>query len=86
MTDLHLHDMEIFHLDNLSIATKYMVADQGSPRAYERLAQLGLAERKGPGYQITELGLATLKLNKHRLFGRKSRLKRKEKYNEDSEV
>lgn len=75
--DINIGDMELLRLYDISIASKYGLPDQGNPVMYAKLAAMGLTEQKGNGYVITELGLATYKLNKHRLFGKKKREKKR---------
>jgi len=50
--------------------------DQGFPRTMKTLESLGYVKFQSPGYVITELGLATVKLNNEKLFGKKKRAKK----------
>lgn len=85
MSDLFLSEMDILHLYNISVASKYGIPDQGSPVAYAKLAGMGLTEKFGKGYKITVLGMETLKLNKERLFGKKKKAKKLKRYDDDLE-
>jgi len=86
MDDYNITDMDLLRLSQLAISSRYGIADQGMPKTYAKLTGLGLAERKGNGYVITETGLATVRINKEKLFGKKKREKKRRKYDNELET
>ena len=79
-----LADMQLQHLYECSITSKYGLRDKGNPHVYAKLAAMKMVEgSEKDGYVITILGKETLKSEWDRLFGKRKRLKKKQKERED---
>jgi len=71
-----LNDTQLLRLYYCSQSTRMGIPDQGFPITMKVLEGLGYVKANGKGYFATELGLATLKINNEKLFGKKKRTKK----------
>ena len=69
-------DIQLLRLYDCAISSRMGMPDQGFPKTMLVLEGLGYVKKKDKGYVVTTEGLAILKINNEKLFGKKKREKK----------
>ena len=72
----NITDIELIRLYDCSTSTRRGMADQGFPKTMKVLEAMGYVKAKDKGFVVTEEGMACLKLNKEKLFGKRKKEKK----------
>jgi hypothetical protein len=83
-----LTEMQLLKLYYCGESMRHGMIDKGDPENLSKLQILGYTAAKDGGYVLTPEGSAYVALNKHKLFPRKKKEKKKqirERYEEDNE-